>query len=101
MAKVKDDLSEVQVKISVGDRCMLIDMKHRGVVKFVGLVSQLKNEVFVGIQLDEPLGKNNGNVKGAQYFLCEENYGLFVRPEKIEVGDYPELDPFGSSEDEI
>ena len=47
---------------------------------------------FVGIQLDEPFGKNNGMFNGVQYFECLNKYGIFLRPDEINVGDFPELD---------
>jgi tubulin-folding cofactor B len=52
---------------------------------------------FVGIQLDLPKGSSNGSVGGFSYFSCQYKYGLFVRPNEIEMGDFPPLD----SDDEI
>ena len=32
-----------------------------------------------GVELDEQVGKNNGTVKGQQYFECESGFGVFVK----------------------
>ena len=41
---------------------------------------------WVGVELDEPKGKNNGVVQGKTYFQARENYGLFVRQNQLLVG---------------
>jgi len=46
----------------------------------------------VGIKLDEPFGKNDGHYLSIKYFDCPENYGIFLRPDKIEVGEFPEIE---------
>lgn len=47
---------------------------------------------FVGVRLDEPFGTGTGVIKGVKYFDAQDKYGIFVRPNTIEVGDFPVLD---------
>lgn len=44
------------------------------------------------LQYDEPVGKNDGSIKGRQYFECGAAYGGFVRPALVRTGDYPPFD---------
>lgn len=72
---------------------------------FVGQVPEIPGSVgaWVGVTLDEPTGKNDGSVNGTKYFSCAPNCGVFLRAERVEVGDFPELgldDELMSDEDE-
>ena len=40
---------------------------------------------WVGVELEEGQGKNNGSVNGKEYFKCSGNRGLFVRPSQLQV----------------
>ena len=89
-----DYLKEVADTIKVGDRCKLLsNSAARGEVKFVGKIMDLGVGYYVGILLDEPYGNSNGTVKGITYFnASSDKYATFVRPDQIEVGDFPVLD---------
>lgn len=70
-------------------------------MKFVGEIPEIPGVgAWVGVQLDEPTGKNDGSVKGQRYFDCGPSCGVFVRPERVEVGDFPVLDDVEMGEDE-
>jgi len=53
-----------------------------GTVRFMG-ETQFAAGIWVGVELDKPLGKNNGAVGGVEYFTCEHGRGIFVREEVV------------------
>eukprot|EP00798_Chlamydomonas_sp_ICE-L_P011870 gene11870-14974_t len=70
--------------ISVGQRCSVDPGDRRGEVKFVGNgIDGLPMGFWIGICYDEPLGKNDGNLKGKKYFDAPHGFGAFVRPDKV------------------
>lgn len=42
---------------------------------------------WVGVELDEAKGKNNGSVQGKSYFKCADEHGIFVRQSQLAVVD--------------
>ncbi|MCJ1249670.1 hypothetical protein MMC30_006896 [Trapelia coarctata] len=76
--------------ITVSARCRLgANSARRGTVAYVGEVEEIPGKgPWVGVVLDEPVGKNDGSVGERRYFTCSEKRGVFVRPEKVEVGDW-------------
>lgn len=56
----------------------------RGVVRFVGNTS-FSTGLWIGIELYDQNGKNDGSVNGVLYFSCKINYGVFVRPGLIKA----------------
>lgn len=69
-------------EFKIGDRVRC--EKGIGVVAHFG-DTKFADDIWVGIILDEPNGKNNGTVKGEKYFECEENHGTFVKPNTVQL----------------
>jgi tubulin-folding cofactor B len=69
---------------------------RRGTVRFVGPIEELPGGgLWIGVECDEPVGKNDGTVKGRRVFEQVGQggkRGLFVRPERVKTGDYPPLE---------
>ncbi|GAA6002365.1 hypothetical protein JCM10207_001083 [Rhodosporidiobolus poonsookiae] len=98
-AALPDDLAP-------GARCEVAlspELQRRGTVRFVGPTAfgAADESVWVGVEWDEPVGKGDGMVDGKRYFTTPPLRASFVRPDKVTVGDFPELDPFAEDgEDE-
>lgn len=105
--------NHILADITVAKRAIVLPSSpphiRRGTIRFVGSVPTIPitgpgrelqrdaelpadlQPIWVGIELDEPMGKNDGSVGGQRYFECLGNRGVFVKPEKVEVGEFPPL----------
>lgn len=107
-AKIATTYREVTSRqISVGVRCRVGgEDEKRGTVMYVGEVEEIVKAsggigAWVGVRLDEPVGKNDGGLGGKRYWGEEggPKNGVFVRPERVEVGDWPVLDDLADMEE--
>eukprot|EP00760_Papus_ankaliazontas_P007134 PhM_4_TR13288/c1_g1_i1/m.36251 len=57
---------------------------RKGICRFQGETSFAPG-MWIGVELPDASGKNNGTVNGVVYFHCAANAGTFVRPELIEL----------------
>jgi dynactin 1 len=54
--------------------------KKQGIVRYIGPLHIAAGE-WLGLELPDSSGKNDGSVKGERYFQCTPGYGIFVRKE--------------------
>ena len=60
----------------------------RGTLRYYG-VPEFAEGYWCGIELDEATGKHNGYLYGIHYFQCDENHGVFVQANKVELDANP------------
>ncbi|KAG6380679.1 dynein associated protein-domain-containing protein [Boletus reticuloceps] len=56
----------------------------KGIVRFFGTTSFAPGK-WVGIELFEPKGKNDGSIQAIAYFSCKPLYGVFIRPSQVKI----------------
>ncbi|KAK3397231.1 CAP Gly-rich domain-containing protein [Sordaria brevicollis] len=104
-AKIAAFAREVEERgIEVGKRCRVgQDDTRRGVIRYVGEVKEIPGSIgaWVGVHLDEPVGKNDGSIGGTRFWGEESQlkHGVFVRPDRVEVGDFPVVDDLEDMEE--
>ncbi|XP_061596270.1 CAP-Gly domain-containing linker protein 2 isoform X2 [Cololabis saira] len=77
--------------LRVGDR-VLVGGSKMGVIRYMGETDFAKGE-WCGVELDEPLGKNDGAVAGTRYFQCLQKFGLFAPIHKVIRIGFPSTSP--------
>lgn len=77
-------MAEGKEELKVGSIVLVKDKSLEGVVKFLGTTLFAPGK-WIGIELYEPKGKNDGTIQGKAYFQCPENYGLMVRQNQVQV----------------
>ena len=63
--------------LAVGQIVELNDGR-KAAIRFLGPTAFAPGE-WIGVELEEESGKNDGSVKGDRYFDCDANYGMFLR----------------------
>ena len=66
----RPDFGMVRVQLKDGNQ-------EEGIVRYFGNV-EIAPGTWVGVELNKPVGRNNGTVKGVTYFSCPDEHGVFV-----------------------
>jgi len=85
----EEHMSDLACKIKVTMRVLVDPGDRKAEVMFVGKIPDIAPGWWVGVQYDDPVGKNDGSVKGQRLFECAPDFGGFLRPDHI----HPDPDP--------
>ncbi|DAA72543.1 TPA_exp: Uncharacterized protein A8136_6346 [Trichophyton benhamiae CBS 112371] len=69
------------VGFAAGQLIKLADGRHAR-IRFIGTTRFAPGE-WIGLELEDATGKNDGSVQGERYFECEYGFGMFVRASAI------------------
>lgn len=76
----------------IGSRVRITGYSCAGTLRFYGN-HHVKQTVRCGVELDEPIGLNNGTVHGKKYFECAAKHGVLCNPSKVFlVNEFHNLD---------
>lgn len=62
-------------QLKVGQKVKITGKDVQGVIAFIGPTS-FAPDLWIGIKLGEPRGKNNGSVQGVEYFKVRQTAGF-------------------------
>jgi dynactin 1 len=74
----------MSTRFKVGQTVEINGDGRHAIVKFVGATSFAAGE-WIGLELEDGSGKNDGSVQGVRYFDCEMGRGMFVKPPVVTV----------------
>lgn len=58
----------------------------KATIQFIGNTNFAPGD-WIGIELGDASGKNDGSLKGQRYFDCPPEHGMFVRPSVLKIVD--------------
>ncbi|BES87666.1 Kinesin protein 1B [Nesidiocoris tenuis] len=68
--------------VCLGESVQIRPYNSTGVIAYIG-PTEFASGTWVGVDLDAPIGKNDGTVQGVRYFEARPKHGIFVRADKL------------------
>jgi dynactin 1 len=73
----------IMSEVALGQIIQLND-RRKGIVRFIG-GTHFAEGIWIGVELEDDSGKNDGSVQGERYFDCVMGHGMFVRPTTFKI----------------
>ncbi|KAK9763990.1 hypothetical protein K7432_008887 [Basidiobolus ranarum] len=80
----QEELEQSKPIVSVGDRVLIATSQRYGQVAYIGRTEFGSGE-WIGVELDNADGRHDGTVNGVQYFSTENQRGVFVRRDSLQL----------------
>uniref|UniRef100_A0A8C1T3D6 Si:dkeyp-47f9.4 n=1 Tax=Cyprinus carpio TaxID=7962 RepID=A0A8C1T3D6_CYPCA len=74
--------SDGTVKLHLGMQVLLISANEMGTLRYIG-TADFAPGLWLGLELRNPKGKNDGSVGSRRYFSCRPGHGVLVRPSRV------------------
>lgn len=85
----EEHMADIAARFSLGARVIVDPGERKAAVMYIGKIEEIAPGYWVGVMYDEPMGKNDGSIKGRRYFECPHDHGGFLRPDHISVDANP------------
>ncbi|GAB6019467.1 CAP-GLY domain-containing linker protein 1 [Chamberlinius hualienensis] len=84
LAASRSSTPSLEGTLRVGDKVNVASASGNkiGVLRYLGATDFAAGE-WAGVELDEPIGKNDGSVNAKRYFTCTMKHGLFAPVAKV------------------
>lgn len=70
------------MKLHEGSQVLLTSSNEMGTVRYVG-PTDFASGIWLGLELRNAKGKNDGAVGDKRYFTCKPYHGVLVRPSRV------------------
>ncbi|KAM8946772.1 CAP-Gly domain-containing linker protein 4 isoform 2-T2 [Pelodytes ibericus] len=74
--------SDGAVKLHKGSQVLLTSSNEMGIIRYIG-PTDFAPGTWLGLELRNAKGKNDGSVGEKRYFTCKQNHGVLVRPSRV------------------
>lgn len=85
----EEHMADIAAKFKVGNRVIVDPGERLGEIKYIGKIEEIAPGYWIGVMYDDPVGKNDGSIKGTRCFECAHDHGGFLRPDHIRIDPDP------------